>query len=149
MFNRFTKDARRVVKEAQEQARRRGDRSIEAEHLLLALDVPGLLRDEIAGALDAEEERALAAVGVSRHDFDLPAPAPNPRNLPFGTSAKAALERALRAAVERRDSRIEERHVLLGVLGATEGRVPRALRIAGAEPSELADIVGRPRSGPD
>ncbi|MFI6930600.1 Clp protease N-terminal domain-containing protein [Streptomyces sp. NPDC050287] len=55
MFERFTKDARDVVRGAVEQAERSGARSVEAEHLLLAL-------------LDQEAGRgwfALAALGLA------------------------------------------------------------------------------------
>ncbi|MGW3286439.1 Clp protease N-terminal domain-containing protein [Streptomyces sp. NPDC001002] len=55
MFERFTKNARAVVQEAVEQAERSGARSVDAEHILLAL-------------LDREGSRAtfaLAALGVS------------------------------------------------------------------------------------
>jgi len=72
MFERFTKDARAVVKQAVEEARLVGSPGIEAEHLLLAIaaDYPplvdaGLDHDGVIRALDAEEEHSLAAVGVS------------------------------------------------------------------------------------
>jgi len=55
MFERFTKDARAVVQGAVEQAERSGARSVDAEHILLAL-------------LDREGSRAsfaLAALGVA------------------------------------------------------------------------------------
>jgi len=142
MFNRFTRQAREVVTSAEQQARLRGDATIESEHLLLALDVPTLSKEEIEAALDAEEERALAAVGVSRAEFDLPRRQPLASRPRFGASAKRALEGALIAAQGRDDKRIAPQHVLLGVLRSDEGRVARALRVAGIDRAALARTVG-------
>jgi ATP-dependent Clp protease ATP-binding subunit ClpA len=73
---------------------------------------------------------------VSVGDFDLPAAAP-PQKPRFATSAKTALERALRAALERNDRRITDGHVLLGLLQTEAGTVPRALAQAGVDRDEL------------
>jgi ATP-dependent Clp protease ATP-binding subunit ClpA len=138
MFERFTREARAVVKDADGEARRLGSRTIEAEHMLLALaghEPLGLDRNEILSALDAERERSLMAVGISAGDFDLPpAPVTRPR---MATSAKVALERSLRASVARSDRRIEAGHLLLGVLAAEAGTVPRALALADIDRDEL------------
>lgn len=135
-FERFARDARAVVAAAGEEARSGGQLTIEAEHLLLALaDQPGLRdlgldRDRLVDALEREEERSLAAVGFSAPELDLPRAPRAPRKLQLATSAKLALHRALQDASKRRDRRLEARHLLLGVLGAERGRVPRALQIA-------------------
>jgi Clp amino terminal domain, pathogenicity island component len=78
-FERFTKDARRaVVAAAHEEAQTAGQGSIEAEHLLLALAAHpdlralGLDRDELADALEREEEHSLAAVGIAAVDDGAP-----------------------------------------------------------------------------
>ena len=93
MFERFTHDARRVVKSAETLASGLGSPTIEAEHLLLALadcqpvlaDV-GLDHDGVLAALDEERVRSLLAVGISAADFDLPpAPLTRPR---FAASSK-------------------------------------------------------------
>jgi ATP-dependent Clp protease ATP-binding subunit ClpA len=138
MFERFTREARAVVKEADGEARRLGSRTIEAEHMLLALagrEPLGLDRDEILRALEAERERSLMAVGISADDFDLrPAPVTRPR---MAASAKVALERSVRASLARSDRRIEAGHTLLGVLAAEAGTVPRALALADIDRDEL------------
>jgi ATP-dependent Clp protease ATP-binding subunit ClpA len=138
MFERFTREARAVVKEADGEARRLGSRTIEAEHMLLALagrEPLGLDRDEILRALEAERERSLMAVGISADDFDLrPAPFTRPR---MAASAKVALERSVRASLARSDRRIEAGHILLGVLAAEAGTVPRALALADIDRDEL------------
>lgn len=146
MFERFTRDARTVVKAADTQARGLGSPTIEAEHLLLALaahtppvaplvDV-GLDHDAVLAALDAARERTLMAVGISAHDFDLP-PAPVTRSPRLAASARTALERAVKTSAARSDRRIVAGHVLLGVLQAEAGTVPRALAAAEVDVDEL------------
>jgi ATP-dependent Clp protease ATP-binding subunit ClpA len=142
MFNRFTRDARAVAREAEAFAARGGSPTIEAEHLLLALAAGpldlGLDCDDVREALDAENARSLAAVGVSCGAFHVPPPVAAPR---WGTSAKLALERSLRVALARKDRRIEPGHVLLGVLAAPVGTVPRALECAGIDRAALRGRV--------
>ena len=92
MFERFTRDARQVVRSAETLAAGLGSPTTEAEHLLLALsdcepvlaDV-GLDHDGVLSALQAERERSLRAVGIELGDFDLP-PAPLTRPPPCGTA---------------------------------------------------------------
>ncbi len=153
MFERFTKEARVIVAGAEAEARRAGTSSIEAEHLLLAAtrrDSPaaralaelGLDRDGIAAALEAETERSLLAVGITPSELEPPGPPPATAGRPRpAASFKLALERALRAAVARGDRRIEAGHVVLGVLKAEAGTVPRALSLAGVDRAVLADRV--------
>jgi ATP-dependent Clp protease ATP-binding subunit ClpA len=144
MFERFTQDARQVVKAAETLARELGSPTIEAEHLLLALADrepvladAGLDHDGLLAALEAERDRSLVAVGISAADFDLPtATVARPR---FAASSKRALERAVRAALARSDKRIAGGHILLGVLAAEAGTVPRALAVAGVDRVELRD----------
>jgi len=149
MFNRFARDARAVVTNAVGIAREMGSPRVEAEHLLLAvarddcpaaraMDAHGLDYDGLASALERETERSLAAVGVAAAAGPFSPPVEEPR---FATSAKLALERALRAAVARRHRRIACAHVALGVLRADVGTVPRALRIAGVDRAELTDAI--------
>jgi ATP-dependent Clp protease ATP-binding subunit ClpA len=138
MLNKFTGEARMVVGDAVDVARELGSPTIEAEHLLLAVarEMPeaGLDYETLLEALDAERTLSLAAVGVALEPPPHSPPVGQPR---FATSAKLALERALRAAVARGDKRIEGRHVALGVLRAQFGTVPRALAFAGLDHDEL------------
>ena len=143
-FERFAKDARAIVLAAsQEEAQTRGTGTVEAEHLLLALSAHpslqhlGLDHDRIEQALIQEEERSLASVGISAGDFDDPTVSAPAHRLRLATSAKLALQRALTTAQHRHDRRIETHHLLLGVLAADHGRVPRALQIAGIDVAEL------------
>jgi ATP-dependent Clp protease ATP-binding subunit ClpA len=138
MFNRFSGDARMVVQDAVEIARDLGAPSVEAEHLLLAatrgsgpvartLADVGLDLDGLCAALAAETTRSLAAVGVTADVLHFSPFTERPR---LATSAKLALERALRAAIGLDDKRISSKHVVLGVLRPATGTVPRALECA-------------------
>ena len=143
-FERFTKNARAIVRAAsQEEAQTQGTGAVQAEHLLLALSGHPTLQhldldhDRIEQALIQEEERSLASVGIASGDFEAPTPSAARQRTRLATSAKLALQRALMAAQRRHDRRIEAHHLLLGVLAADHGRVPRALDIAGIDLVEL------------
>jgi ATP-dependent Clp protease ATP-binding subunit ClpA len=153
MPTRFGRDARRVAQRSRDVARERGSRTVEAEHLLLALTESrtgvacdclageGLDRDGILDALEEEAARSLAAAGVTRSAFDLPPPRPSPSTPRWGASAKLALQRTSRAAVARGDRAIAADHLLLGVLAAERGTVPRALAAAGVDRVRLIASV--------
>ena len=80
------------------------------------------------------------SVGISIHDFDLPAPHPSTRPR-MAASAKSALEHALRISLVRGDKRIGTGHILLALLRAQAGTVPRALAEAGVDRRELNDLT--------
>jgi ATP-dependent Clp protease ATP-binding subunit ClpA len=141
----FAGDARALTEQAVEIARELGSSNVEAEHLLLAasgssgpageaLRAAGLDFDGIASALVAEMERSLAAVGVSAEPLVFTPDVSRPR---FATSAKVALERTLKTALVRGEKQISSGHVVLGVLGAERGTVPRALECAGVDRTAL------------
>jgi ATP-dependent Clp protease ATP-binding subunit ClpA len=138
MFERFTHDARAVVTNALDEAWRRRDRHVGTEHLLLAviastnpfitatLEAAGITLQRARQALDAEDNDALAAVGVDVRT--MPAPVPDPAwrhsfarfrrsagHLPFTGGAKQTLEQTLRHAVRRNDRRIGTEHILLAL----------------------------------
>ena len=142
MFDRFASGARTTVTAAGKEACAAGVTAIEAEHLLLALSrrpeirAFGLDHDEIVEALAVEEERSLAAVGIDRSQYDLTGSAQRDATK-LGTSAKLAIERAVKVTAKRGQRRLTGLHLLLGVIGAEHGRVPRALKIAGIDVYEL------------
>lgn len=150
MFERFVKDVRRVVlRAAEEEAQELASATVEAEHLLLALTADedssvgrllagsGLDRDGLHAALERETERSLAAVGVSLTDFGPLGPTAPRRQPRFASSSKAALERTLHVAVAHKDRRITSAHLLVGILRADIGTVPRALAAAEVDRVEL------------
>lgn len=143
-LQRFAADARAtVVTAVREEAGSSGSGVVEAEHLLLALAwqpelrALGLDHDKLVEALAREEELSLAAVGVASGDYDLPAARRRTRSPKMATSAKLALQRAFAIAARRGERRIRVQHLLLGVVEAERGRVPRALDIAGIDVDEL------------
>lgn len=147
MFEHFHRDSRTVVQDARDEANR--GPSLEAEHLLLALsrhatwDAGRLLREAgldhegLRRALEAEEERSLAAVGIELAAFNLPARRAGRREARWSASSKHAMQRALVAAKEHGDRYLRPTHLLLGVLAAEEGTVPRALAGAGVDRLDL------------
>ncbi len=151
MFERLSREVRVVVQRAADQeAAALGSRTVEAEHLLLALgagpseqvaallDDEGLDRDGLIAALERESERSLAAVGVEIGDYAPAALSLRPPLRPrFAASAKRALERTLPVAAARGDRRVGAAHLLVGVLLAELGTVPRALSAAGVDRAEL------------
>jgi ATP-dependent Clp protease ATP-binding subunit ClpA len=153
MFKKFGTDSRSIVADAREIASALASPTIEAEHLLLAvagqpatraqqvLLEAGLDSERVHDALDAEFEQSLAAVGISLSDFDLSATREPARIARWGTSAKLALARAAKIADARRDRRLTPGHILLGVLKAPTGTVPRALDRAGVDRTELGGRI--------
>jgi ATP-dependent Clp protease ATP-binding subunit ClpA len=143
MFDRFAKAARGVVTQAQEEARELGARSIEAEHLLLALslspdvgpamDRVGAGHDDLLEALELETASALETVGVSLRDYGSVVPVRTRGNLRFGTSAKRTLEQTLRVATRRDGKTLETEDLLVALLLMDHGTVPRALAVAGID----------------
>ena len=146
---RFVVQARAIVRQAEKEAAEAGSPLIGAEHLLLAMagehgiearDVlasAGLDRDAIRAALDREFRHSLAAAGVTLPPGGLPAASRDPnRRARMAASAKLVLERALKAAAGR--GQFQPGHLLLGVLAAEAGTVPRALALAGVNQGDLA-----------
>jgi ATP-dependent Clp protease ATP-binding subunit ClpA len=125
-FDRYLKT---MLDQAAAEARLDGSATVEAEHLLLAvaadqdstpgrvLASAGLDKGAIRAALDREFDGSLGAAGVARSAFDgLPPATPNPGHVPHPA------------------------HLLLGILQAQVGTVPRALAAAGID---RADLIAR------
>jgi ATP-dependent Clp protease ATP-binding subunit ClpA len=149
MVVRLADHARAIVRQAEQEAEEAGSPVIEAEHLLLAMtgehgtearDVlasAGLDRDGILAALDREFRQSLAAAGVTLPAGGLPRRSRGPeRRTRFAASGKLVMKRALQAASAQRQ--IRPGHLLLGVLAAQAGTVPRALTLAGVDQGDLA-----------
>ncbi|MET7329344.1 Clp protease N-terminal domain-containing protein [Nonomuraea sp. NPDC005650] len=137
-----------VTQQGETEARQDGSAAIEAHHLLLGIaaqegssahDVltsAGLDRQAIREALDREFEHSLGAAGVSLAAFGLPAATPDPkRRVSLGASARLCLERGFASATGKKDLR--PGHLLLGILEAEVGTVPRALALAGVDRAAL------------
>lgn len=144
----FDKYLTMILDRAGREAREDGSATVEAHHLLLAiaadqeppthdvLSSVGLDYRAVREALDREFEQSLIGVGVSRAAFDLPWPSSPPvRSQQLGASVKLALERGAASGVRKGDLRPP--HLLLGILQAGVGTVPRALALAGVDRADL------------
>lgn len=149
MFKTFSPESRRAVADARAIAVSLGSPTLEAEHLLLAISrrpangaqgvlaAAGLAEDALRDALAAEFEGSLAVVGVSVHDEELVSTVDRSRAPRWGTSASLALRRGAKIADTRHDRRFTPAHIVLGILRASVGTVPRALDRAGHDRVEL------------
>jgi ATP-dependent Clp protease ATP-binding subunit ClpA len=148
MMTTFGTYVQTIIEQAGHHASKDGSATIEAHHLLLAIAAQegttahhalisvGLDQEAIHDALDREFEDSLRAAGVSRGAFDLPQPSSDPKpSARVGASAKLALERGVAAAARKKDLR--PAHLLLGILEARVGTVPRALALAGIDQADL------------
>jgi ATP-dependent Clp protease ATP-binding subunit ClpA len=147
----FEKYLHAVIMRADHEAREDGSPTIEAQHLLLAvageqepttrelLASVGLDRAAVHAALEQEFAHSLSVVGVSSNAYDLPPASWRPVHPKMGTSGKLALERSMSLS-RKKDMR--PAHILLGILLAQAGTVPRALALAGVD---LEDLTARTR----
>jgi ATP-dependent Clp protease ATP-binding subunit ClpA len=67
---------------------------------------------------------------------------PTSGHIPFGDGSKRALEQALRAALRRKERRLDSGHVLLGVLAVGDPTVDRVLAQLGTDAGALQDRAG-------
>ncbi|MFG1703611.1 Clp protease N-terminal domain-containing protein [Nonomuraea sp. M3C6] len=139
-----------IIEQGIVEARQDGSAVVEAHHLLLAIAAyegtaphevlisAGLGRQAIRDALDREFEHSLSAAGVSLAAFDLPRPSGDPKSAKnIGASARLAFERGIACATRKKDLR--PAHLLIGILEAQVGTVPRALALAGVDRAALAE----------
>jgi len=140
-----------VVRQFVTEAKQDAAKFVEAEHMLLTLatnaesdacrvlDESGLTYDQLMAALREERRRTLAFAGIEPLDERQAAVTELDRPLTLGTSSKMAIKRALIASREggsRRPS-IRSTELLLGILQAELGTVPRTLAIAGVDRAAL------------
>lgn len=148
MFERFTREARKAVTTAVEEARARGDARIGTEHLLLgAFDSETLARlgldpDAIRSQLDRLDAAALEAVGVDpgliEVESTLSRPGKRKGHIPFTGGAKQVLVQALKEAIELGDRHIGAEHIALALTARpANDRATMALRGLGLEPESL------------
>lgn len=149
MFDRYLHT---VMMEGAMEAQRQGSATVEAHHLLLAvaaqegtapqrvLASAGLDHQAVRAALDREFDHSLSTVGVSLASLGLPLPSTALERPPtMGATGRLALERSFASAPRKKDLR--PAHVLLGILRAEVGTVPRALALAGIDRTDLLTRV--------
>lgn len=137
---------RAVLERAESEARADASATVEAHHLLLAmaalegggaagevLDSFGLDHATLRAALEREFDHSLTVAGVS-------VAGPRPprssavRRPALGVSARLALRRGFTSRAGRRGTPV---HLLLGIVRAEAGTVPRTLALAGINRAEL------------
>jgi hypothetical protein len=143
-FERFTKEARRVVTLAQTEAKELGHNYIGTEHLLL-----GMLRitDSIGARaladfdVDLEEARedVKRTIGEGAEE-DQPRRRRGPR-MPFTPRSKKVLELALKAARKLKDNDIGSEHILLALVQERDGVAAQILADRGVEEKELRRCI--------
>jgi ATP-dependent Clp protease ATP-binding subunit ClpC len=134
VFERFTDGARRVVVLALEESRLLEHNFIGTEHLLLGLIHGGELdRDDVAfNALETLNISRVAVREKVEHIVGRGGSAPG-GHLPFTPRAKAALEFALREAMQLGHGYIGTEHILLGLIREGEGVAAEVLVGLGAD----------------
>jgi ATP-dependent Clp protease ATP-binding subunit ClpA len=137
-----------IVRAARAEAITDGAGAVEAEHLLLALAARGdtAARLLLAGAgLDHEQIRQ-ALINERRHSLEtvgvtvaaVPPAARDRRAHPmFAASARQALIRGVATKKGKQRRRMSSVQLLVGVLSANIGTVPRALQLAGIDRAAL------------
>jgi ATP-dependent Clp protease ATP-binding subunit ClpC len=131
MFERFTDRARRVVVQAQEEARTLDQNYIGSEHLLLGLtheNIGGLAAktlESLGIGRDAVRQRVEEIIGRGSQ-------APS-GHIPFTPEAKKALELSLREAVQLGHQYIGTEHLLLGLIREGDSVAGRVLAELGAD----------------
>lgn len=137
-----------VIRRSEIEAKREGAKVIEAEHMLLALaahpdDYAGMVLTEygldhkrLASILHDEHRHSLAFAGVEPLDENQAEATQLDSSLALGTSAKIAIKRAMFACRGHR-RRLDSTGLLVGILEAELGTVPRALAIAGIDRTAL------------
>jgi ATP-dependent Clp protease ATP-binding subunit ClpA len=151
----FDKYLKTILARAGHEAQLDGSTTVEAQHLMLAIAADpgtaagsalisaGLDRAAIREALNREFEHSLGTAGVSASAFDLPPATPDPNRQPhLGASVQLTLERAAKAAA---GSDLQPAHLLIGILQAEVGTVPRALALTDVD---RADLIARIQQTP-
>jgi len=157
MFARFTDRSRKSVEAALEEARMLGHDSLGDEDLLLgilrtdeglAAEALSSLGVTLEGAREESEEMlsyALSSIGISLDEIRREAGdafemrIPENRRIPFSPLAKQALVEARRRMRRMGDNYLGTEHVLLGILGNTDGAAVRILIRMGVSPEALEE----------
>jgi ATP-dependent Clp protease ATP-binding subunit ClpC len=150
MFERFTDRARRVVLQAQDEARSRDHNYIGTEHLLLAL-----VHEGIGGvAVKALESMQIDADAIRERTDEIigrgAAPPPT-GHIPFTPRSKKVLELSLREALQLGHHYIGTEHILLGILAEGDGVAAQVLAVLGVGPDRtrqrVVELLAGRRSG--
>ena len=130
---------------ARDESRRLQHKRVGTEHILLGLlrQEEGLLASRVLHSLDITVERArpeAARLVVSCDDV-------TSGQRPFTPHAKRVLERALREALSLGNNYLGTEHILLGLVGETDGVAARILLDFDADLEKIRNEVIRMLSG--
>ena len=140
MLERFTDQARRVIVLAQDEARMLNHDRVGTEHLLL-----GLIHEDQGVAAEALESLGISLEAVRREVEEITGRgqrAPS-GHIPFTTSAKAALERSLREALQLGHDSIGAEHILLALTREDAEAAAQVLTRLGADLDRVRQQVIR------
>lgn len=156
----FGETTGRTFQVARQEATKNRSKSVEAEHLLLALaSAPttvcgrvlieaGLDRERIEALLRQERSESLAFAGVQVRGGMLPPASGRETPSRLGTSANEAIRRGV--AIGHAENRVRVgTDLLLGILGADLGTVPRILALANIDRARLTARVKTARKKVD
>jgi ATP-dependent Clp protease ATP-binding subunit ClpC len=130
MFERFTGSARRVVVQAEEEARMLNCDNIDVEHILL-----GLTHDSEGAAAKALEALGISLDAVRSQIEKISG------HIPFTPQAKKVLELSLREALQLGHNYIGTEHILLGILREGESLAAQALGKLGADHTKIRQQI--------
>jgi ATP-dependent Clp protease ATP-binding subunit ClpA len=138
MFERFTDQARRVVVQAQEEARTLGHNYIGTEHILLGLLVEreGLAAQALSTlgiSLDTAREQVVEIAGAGTGQQS--------GHIPFTPRTKKVLELSLREAQRLGHDHIGTEHILLGLVREGDGVGAQILKRQGASLDRVREQV--------
>ena len=138
MFERFTDQARRVVVQAQEEARAFGHNYIGTEHILLGLlsEREGMAAQVLSFleiSLDAAREQVVEIAGAGTGQLS--------GHVPFTPRTKKVLELSLREAQRLGHDHIGTEHILLGLVREGDGVGVQILQRQGASLDRVQEQV--------
>lgn len=141
MFERFTEKARVVVKDAQDEARKRHHTEIDSLHVLYAL-----------ATSQGVAEFVLDELGVRIEDLDsmfaLPGGEVTVGQIPFTDECKKMLELSLREALSLGHNYVGTEHLLLGIVRDPDGPGARALIALDCDAETVRNAIIKKLTGP-
>ncbi len=158
-ITRFTRESRRCVEAAVQEAVELGHDSVGDEDLLLgilrvddgisagALASLGVTLEAVRSESEEMTSEALASIGISLEDIHREVGnvfgwgLTDAREVPFSPRAKRALEEALKQALRMGDNFVTTEHVLLGIIANGDGTAVRILARLGVSTDALEERV--------
>lgn len=134
MFAQFTDRARRVVVQAQQEARTRSHDYIGTEHLLL-----GLIAKEDDAVVLVLHTLGLSAPAIREklNEMKPPGLLPHDGHIPFTPRAKTTLEHSRFEAQRRGHEHIDAEHILWALSQQPDATATKALARLGATPQSI------------